>query len=62
MSGPGFIAEELPQACSLCGKIEECRPYGENGAEICYDCGMIDEEKTRARMLAYIFGMGIAGQ
>lgn len=58
MSGPGYIADELPQACTQCGTIAECRPYGENNAQICYDCGMIDEEKTRARMMIYILGIG----
>ena len=56
MSGRGFIAEESPQRCELCGVIEETRPYGPNGEEICFDCGMKDEETTRKRMEQYIFG------
>ena len=56
MSGRGFIAQESPQRCELCGIIEETRPYGPNGEEICFDCGMKDEETTTKRMEHYIFG------
>lgn len=56
MSGPGFIKEEAPQCCQLCGIIDETRPYGPNGEEICFDCGMKDEETTKRKMDAYIFG------
>lgn len=56
MSGLGFIAEEPDQVCELCGVIAECRPYGPNGEQVCFDCGMKDEETTRKRMAEYIFG------
>lgn len=56
MSGRGFIAEEVAQACELCGKIDECRPYGPNDEQICFECAMKDEETTRKKMEAYIFG------
>ena len=56
MSGPGFIAEQKPEACHMCGAIDECRPYGPNGENICFDCGMKDEETTRKQMEKYIFG------
>ena len=55
MSGRGFIAEEKPQRCEMCGVIEECRPYGPNNEEICFDCGMKDEETTKKKMTEYIF-------
>jgi len=57
MSGLGIIQEELPQACELCGVIDECRPYGPNGEEICFDCGMKDKETTAKQMDKYIFGV-----
>lgn len=25
--------------CSECGKEADCRPYGSQGAEICFECG-----------------------
>jgi hypothetical protein len=56
MSGRGFISEEPMQVCEMCGKIDECRPYGPNGEQICFDCGMKDEETTQKKMAAYIFG------
>lgn len=57
MSGHGFIAEESPQRCEMCGIIEETRPYGPNGEEICFDCGMKDEKTTTRKMEEYIFGV-----
>jgi len=38
MSGRGIIAQEPDQVCELCGKIDECRPYGPKDEEICFDC------------------------
>lgn len=26
----------------MCGKVDELRPYGPNGEEVCFDCGMKD--------------------
>jgi len=57
MSGLGIIQEEPPQACEMCGVIDECRPYGPNGEEICFDCGMKDKETTAKQMDKYIFGV-----
>lgn len=56
MSGRGFIAHEPDTVCEMCGKIDECRPYGPNGEQICFECGMKDEETTKRKMASYIFG------
>jgi hypothetical protein len=56
MSGPGFIAQQSDEVCELCGKVDECRPYGPNNENICFECGMKDEETTKRKMDAYIFG------
>lgn len=56
MSGLGIIQEESPQACTMCGVIDECRPYGPNDEEICFDCAMKDSVTTERKMAAYIFG------
>lgn len=56
MSGRGVIMEEPPQLCEMCGSIEECRPYGPNNEQICFDCGMKDEKTTRKKMAEYLFG------
>jgi|HubBroStandDraft_5_1064220.scaffolds.fasta_scaffold06679_7 hypothetical protein len=38
-------------ACELCGaKDEELRPYGPNGENICFDCGMKDRDTTEKQM------------
>ena len=58
MSGPGFIAEQPPECYEMCGIVDECRPYGPNGENICFDCAMnkVGEETVQKRMAAYIFG------
>ena len=59
MSGPGVIAQEPPQACELCGTIAECRPYGPNDEQICFDCAMATPESkaiAEKKMGQYIFG------
>ncbi|GAA4366771.1 hypothetical protein GCM10023185_38160 [Hymenobacter saemangeumensis] len=40
----GEPQEDAP--CELCGKVAELRPYGPNGENICFECGMKDEETT----------------
>ena len=56
MSGLGIIQEESPQRCMLCGVIDETRPYGPNGKEICFDCGMKDEATTLSKFAKYVLG------
>lgn len=56
MTRRGIIAEEPPQFCEMCGAIEECRPYGPNDEQICFDCGQKDPETTERKMQQYIFG------
>lgn len=51
-----IIEEEEPQQCDECGKVDELRPYGEDGACICFPCAMKDEEGTKARFDAMMFG------
>lgn len=57
MSGLGFIAPEKDQVCEMCGTVDECRPYGFNGEQICFDCAMtLDQEVVKKKMAEYIFG------
>jgi hypothetical protein len=56
MSSRGIIAEQEPEVCEMCGIVEECRPYGPNDENICFECAMKDEDTTRRKMEAYIFG------
>ena len=59
MSGRGVIMREPDQFCELCGKLDECRPYGPNDEQICFSCAMKDDESkaiAERKMAAYIFG------
>lgn len=56
MSSLGIISVEPPQRCEMCGIIAECRPYGVNHEEICYDCAMKDPAMTEIRMKELLFG------
>ena len=59
MSGLGYITEEPMRMCEQCGVIDECRPYGANNEQICFECVMRDDESkaiAEQKMAAYIFG------
>lgn len=54
--GTIWISEEPPGKCELCGAVEETRPYGPGGRQICHPCGLKDEERTEAWMGFMLFG------
>ena len=59
MSGLGIIQEQPPEVCEMCGVVDECRPYGPNDENICFECAMKDDESTaiaEKKMAKYIFG------
>ena len=56
MSSRGIISEQPPEVCEMCGVVAECRPYGPNDENICFDCAMKDEDTTKRKMESYIFG------
>lgn len=39
------IQEEAERVCSVCKKLEELRPYGRNGANVCFSCMMGEEDE-----------------
>jgi hypothetical protein len=51
-----IIEAEDDNVCELCGKVAETRPYGPDGKEVCFECGMKDEKATNARMARILFG------
>ena len=52
-----LVREAEPDGqCQLCGEIAETRPYGPNGQEICFECGMKDEATTKRQMGRFLFG------
>ena len=56
-SGNTFIIEPEPdRKCELCGAVEECRPYGPNGEQICFACGEKDPETTKKKLYERMTG------
>lgn len=55
------IAVTPPATCDLCGKHDELRPYGPNGENICYDCGLKDPAMTEKRLGHVLFGDPLDG-
>lgn len=52
-----IIEPTEPAKCELCGKIDELRPYGPKGENICFECGMKDEETTTKQCNRILFGI-----
>lgn len=50
-----IIEAEDDKKCQICGAISECRPYGPEGQQICYDCAMKDPIGTEIRMAKALF-------
>lgn len=38
-----LIAVQPPGRCEFCDAVKETRPYGPNGEQVCFPCGMKDE-------------------
>lgn len=56
--GTFLIESEPPKTCELCGRgDEETRPYGPNGEEVCYECGMKDEEAAARAFRVRLLGL-----
>ena len=54
--GNAWIVAEPDGRCELCGAVEETRPYGPGGKQICHPCGQKDVERTGAWMGYQLFG------
>lgn len=48
-----LIEEQPPETCDLCGAVEECRPYGPNGENVCFSCGTGTPEAEAAAQAAF---------
>lgn len=46
-NGVVWVMDEPPGKCELCGAVEETRPYGPNEEQVCFSCGMKDEEAAK---------------
>jgi hypothetical protein len=56
MTQKGIIFDEETRKCELCGKVAECRPYGPNGEDVCFKCGMKDEEAAKRQFSKSLHG------
>lgn len=54
-NGVLIIEEEPPGTCEVCGVEAELRPYGPNGARICYDCGPGSDDPARVEAAKVAF-------
>lgn len=52
MSGRGYICEEEDRHC----QIDECRPYGPHGEQVCFDCAMKDEAAAKRQFAKHVLG------
>ena len=56
--GDGLVICVTPdETCDLCGKTAECRPYGPGGANVCFSCGMKNEEEAKKHFYDLIDGI-----
>ena len=58
MSHRGVLEVTAPERCEFCHRIDELRPYGPNGENICFECAMRDEETTKRRFEQHVLGEG----
>lgn len=58
MSHQTIIEKEDVDRCEICGAIAEVRPYGPNGEEVCFQCGMRDEDAARRGFSEHVMGQG----
>ncbi|MCK9994026.1 MAG: hypothetical protein Dbin4_02546 [Alphaproteobacteria bacterium] len=56
MSSLGEIRETVPEKCQICGVFAETRPYGPNGEQVCFECGMADLITTEFQANKFLFG------
>ena len=52
MSRLGVIEATEPAVCEECGELAELRPYGDNGANICFTCGKKLDPKVLEQRIA----------
>lgn len=52
-----YVAKEKDGKCEYCNKVAELRPYGKNGANICFECGMKNIETTEKMFSKRIEGV-----
>lgn len=51
-----IVEAEPVLICWECGKVAETRPYGPQGAEVCFACAQRDPARTENNMGIKLFG------
>lgn len=51
-----LIEETDPVICSDCGQLKELRPYGKDGAWVCFECAMKDEKEAEKQFQKLLNG------
>jgi hypothetical protein len=54
-----IVKEEELSTCEYCGTVAELRPYGKDGAHICFECGTKDLETTEKMFAKAVEGATI---
>jgi hypothetical protein len=63
VAGVPVIAVERDRRCTACGKVDECRPYGKDGAQVCFGCAMATpESKAEAESARCAPGVSFAAR
>ncbi len=57
-----IIEPEVGGVCEICGAREELRPYGPNGENVCFDCGMRDEGAAREQFAGRILDAALSDE
>ena len=63
VAGVPVICVEQDRRCTSCRKVDECRPYGKDGAQVCFACAMATPEskaEAERQMSMRLFGEGKA--
>ena len=55
-NGNLWIMAEPSGLCDLCGSVEETRPYGPGGKQVCFDCGMKDPDEVERQFELRLMG------
>jgi len=50
-----IICVTKPDKCELCEKIDELRPYGPNGENVCFACANKDPANMKKKLHKFLF-------
>lgn len=65
--GVFVIASQEPELCAFCETLQECRPYGPGGQNICWPCMdgdpalRTEAQKNYAALLDTVTGVDLGG-